>query len=198
MNCVFSIGRSKGWCCTPPPPFQLTHFSKRSRVGPLHSTVVLCSVRRLWNPFQLGITRFHLWFIMFAVHLFLSPCKRMCIYVRTCIYELETRDSGVSCHSSFPLDPRKRSVLVTWVHHGGPFPVVDPGFPVVGGGGVDSRGGYISKILYIKMKESGPSGGVRQSRPLDPPMLLRDPSSFYLIVCLFYQMDSGWRHKHIC
>ena len=28
-----------------------------------------------------------------------------------------------------------------------------------GGGGVDSRGGYISKILYVKMKESGPLGG---------------------------------------
>ena len=27
------------------------------------------------------------------------------------------------------------------------------------GGGVDSRGGYISKILYVKMKELGPLGG---------------------------------------
>ena len=36
--------------------------------------------------------------------------------------------------------------------------VADPGFPV-GGGGVDSRGGYVSKILYVKMKESGPLGG---------------------------------------
>ena len=26
-------------------------------------------------------------------------------------------------------------------------------------GGVDSRGGYVSKILYVKMKESGPLGG---------------------------------------
>ena len=35
-------------------------------------------------------------------------------------------------------------------------------------GGVDSRGGYISKILYVKMKESGPLGGrapgIRQCR----------------------------------
>ena len=39
------------------------------------------------------------------------------------------------------------------------------------GGGVDSRGGYVSKILYVKAKESGPVGGVlRQARPLDPPM----------------------------
>ena len=28
-------------------------------------------------------------------------------------------------------------------------------------------------------------------------LYLRDPSSFYLIVCLFYQMDSGW-HYNIC
>ena len=45
--------------------------------------------------------------------------------------------------------------------------VADPGFPVGGhrphggGGGVDSRGGYVSKILYVETKES---------RPLDPPM----------------------------
>ena len=28
------------------------------------------------------------------------------------------------------------------------------------GGGVDSRGGYVLKILYVKMKELGPLGGV--------------------------------------
>ena len=28
-------------------------------------------------------------------------------------------------------------------------------------GGVDSQGGYISKILYVKTKESGPLGGRR-------------------------------------
>ena len=42
------------------------------------------------------------------------------------------------------------------------------------GGGVDSRGGYVSKILYVKTKESWPLGwgeGVRRARPpLDPPM----------------------------
>ena len=43
----------------------------------------------------------------------------------------------------------------------GMVPVADPGFPVGGrrprsGGGVDSRGGYVSKIL--------------QAHPLDPPM----------------------------
>ena len=31
-------------------------------------------------------------------------------------------------------------------------PVADPGFPV------DSRGGYVSKFLYVKKKESGPLG----------------------------------------
>ena len=38
------------------------------------------------------------------------------------------------------------------------------------GRGVDSQGGYVSKILYVKMKELGPLGGARQARPLDPPM----------------------------
>ena len=49
--------------------------------------------------------------------------------------------------------------------------VADPGFPVGGGvdlvkGAVDSRGGYVSEILYVKMKESGPvGGGARRARP---------------------------------
>ena len=40
-----------------------------------------------------------------------------------------------------------------------------PGFPAGGGawtswgGGADSRDGYVSKILYIETKESGPLGG---------------------------------------
>ena len=38
-------------------------------------------------------------------------------------------------------------------------------------GAVDPRGGYVSKILHVKMKESGPVGGARAGRaPLDPPM----------------------------
>ena len=42
--------------------------------------------------------------------------------------------------------------------------VADPGFPVGGGvdligGAVDPRGGYVSKILHVKTKESGPMGG---------------------------------------
>ena len=51
--------------------------------------------------------------------------------------------------------------------------MADPGF-LVGGRGpcrdVDPRGGYVSKILYVETKESGPLGGVSWARPLDPPM----------------------------
>ena len=50
--------------------------------------------------------------------------------------------------------------------------VADPGFPVGGGvdlvrGAVDPRGGYVSKILHVKTKESGPVGGGRA--PGAPP-----------------------------
>ena len=41
--------------------------------------------------------------------------------------------------------------------------MADPGFPVGGRrprrGALDSRGNYVSKILYVEMKESGPLGG---------------------------------------
>ena len=58
--------------------------------------------------------------------------------------------------------------------------VADPGFPV-GEGGVDltgvidSRGSYVSKILYVEMNEMKRiwilrGGGVRRVHPLDPPM----------------------------
>ena len=51
-------------------------------------------------------------------------------------------------------------------------------FPVGGHGprmgGVDFRGGYILKILYVKTKESRPLGGrAPGTPPLDPPMLLK-------------------------
>ena len=55
------------------------------------------------------------------------------------------------------------------------YTVADPGFPIGGGvdlmGGHDSRGGYVSKILYVETKESGSLGGVRLAHPLDPPMV---------------------------
>ena len=44
-----------------------------------------------------------------------------------------------------------------------PTAVADPGFPM--GGAVDSRGGYVSKILYVEMKESGPLGGRAPGTP---------------------------------
>ena len=47
--------------------------------------------------------------------------------------------------------------------------VADPGFPVGGAwtswGGVDPRDGYVSKILYVKMKESGPLGACAGHAP---------------------------------
>ena len=44
-----------------------------------------------------------------------------------------------------------------------PLSVVDPGFPHRGA--VYPRGGYISKILHVKTKESGPVGGCMPGVP---------------------------------
>ena len=61
--------------------------------------------------------------------------------------------------------------------------MADPGFPVGGGvdlvgGGVHSRGGYISKILYVKIKESRPLGGVRRAYiNVDPPVIFSHKTS---------------------
>ena len=57
--------------------------------------------------------------------------------------------------------------------------MTDRGFPVgrggtnLVGGGADSRDGYVSKILGVKTKESGPLGeGARAGgAPLDPPLV---------------------------
>ena len=38
-------------------------------------------------------------------------------------------------------------------------------------GAVDPRGGYVSKVLHVKMRESGPVGGGAPP-PLVPPMHL--------------------------
>ena len=48
--------------------------------------------------------------------------------------------------------------------------MADPGFPVGGGvdlvgGAVDPRGGYVSKILHVKTKQSGPIGGGARRAP---------------------------------
>ena len=40
------------------------------------------------------------------------------------------------------------------------------------GGAMDPRGGYVSKLLHVKTKESRPVGGACAGRaPLDPPMM---------------------------
>ena len=41
------------------------------------------------------------------------------------------------------------------------FPQGDPNLT----GGANSRGAYMTRNLYAKMKESGPLGGARQQRP---------------------------------
>ena len=61
--------------------------------------------------------------------------------------------------------------------HVWPHSVADPGFPRregvdLVGRGVDSRGGYVSKILYVKTKESGPLGGACSGQP--PPRSAND------------------------
>ena len=54
--------------------------------------------------------------------------------------------------------------------------VADPRFPIGARGprrgGMESQGGYVSKILYVETKESGPLGGgvCRACPSLDSPM----------------------------
>ena len=60
--------------------------------------------------------------------------------------------------------------------------MADPGFPVGGGvdlvgGGVDSRGSYVLKILYVKTKELGPLGGAR-APPRSANAIIRLKNSF--------------------
>ena len=57
--------------------------------------------------------------------------------------------------------------------------MADPGFPV--GGGTDSQGGYVSKILlYVETKESGPLWGRARARP--PPPQIRQCSLFEFLL----------------
>ena len=66
--------------------------------------------------------------------------------------------------------------------------VADPGFPV--GGAVDPRGGYVSKILHVKTKESGPVGG---ACPLDPPMEIHNELKYMVNQRLkLSTADSHW------
>ena len=72
-----------------------------------------------------------------------------------------------------------------------------PGFPIGGhwpraswgGGGIDSRGGYVSKILYVKTKESGPLGG----RALGTPARSANAETFYLS---FFQFDTQYTNDN--
>ena len=63
--------------------------------------------------------------------------------------------------------------------------MADPGFPVGGGvdlvgGAVDPRGSYVSKILHVKTKESGPvGGGARAGRA--PPRPANDIFAKWMI-----------------
>ena len=80
------------------------------------------------------------------------------------------------------------------------------------GGSVDSRGGYISKILYIKMKESGPlgEGGGRAPASRSANVmnnLLSSPSHLEKIRCsrlqiemdeLFFQSTQMNTHYKCC
>ena len=84
-------------------------------------------------------------------------------------------------------------------------PVADPGFPVGGRGprrgGVDSRGGYISKIFYVKMKEFGPLGGAcaghapsRSANVYDVLYLLKVHSHIALVATL----QIGYKTHSLC
>ena len=65
--------------------------------------------------------------------------------------------------------PEHNSLVVGWIEVLIWPSVADAGFPVGGvdlvGGGVDSRGSYVSKILYVKTKELGPLGGRAPGAP---------------------------------
>ena len=59
-------------------------------------------------------------------------------------------------------------------------------------GAVDPQGGYVSKILHVKMKESGPVGGrAPGAPPLDPPMV----SNTYLY---YINIDLRTSSYHTC
>ena len=67
--------------------------------------------------------------------------------------------------------------------------MADPGFPIGGAdfvGGANSRGGYVSKNLYVKTKESGPLGGRTPAAPLDPPMTVADEIKCTLMFDMYY------------
>ena len=73
--------------------------------------------------------------------------------------------------------------------------MADPGFPIEGdvdlvGGAVDPRGGYVSKILHVKTKESGPGGGARRARPPRSANGHTQRGACYCLICLSDYCDS--------
>ena len=57
------------------------------------------------------------------------------------------------------MDVQDRSISHSTTDYSGGSRISRRGGVDLVGGAVDSRGGYISKILYVEMKESGPLGG---------------------------------------
>ena len=57
------------------------------------------------------------------------------------------------------------------------------------GGGVHSRGGYVSKILYVKMKELGPLGGAHAGHA--PPTSANEKCT------LFVRFSCAFREKQL-
>ena len=82
--------------------------------------------------------------------------------------------------------------------------VADPGFPIGGGmdlvrGAVDPRGGYVSKILHVKTKESGPVGGGGARPPLDPPMnLLPVCNGVHAVLCTILRHSISSKKETLC
>ena len=68
---------------------------------------------------------------------------------------------------------------------------------------MDPRGSYVSKILHVKTKESGPVGGARAGcAPLDPPMNSNSFSHQYTVLasprdwskCIFSQCEAEGKY----
>ena len=62
------------------------------------------------------------------------------------------------------------------------------------GGAVDPRGGYVSKILHDKTKESGPVGGARRVRPprsANAMPLFNFPQQWLQLVNIYTSLHTG-------
>ena len=66
-------------------------------------------------------------------------------------------------------------------------------------GGVDSRGGYVLKILYVKSKETGPLGGRAPGTPPRSANALKN-TNFHLSDLCFrtFSYDAGHLYKNSC